>query len=261
MLLNSELISQFVKTTKDTVSTKKESTVYGTIVRSGDSYFVKIDGSELLTPITTTTDIVSGERVTVMIKNHTATVTGNITSPAARNRTVEQVTEQLSEANTTLGTKVSDTSFTTEVNRLDARIDEVDLYAASIGQNVLKNAEDITKLQGVELYFNESGSAETITLSDSITNYTYVEIYFTDINIKTGGYTKVWNPNGKSVCLHMQEPGLTSSITRQTEYVFTDTEMIPTLETAGYIQFTNGTSPAVVIGENQLKIIRVIGLV
>jgi len=84
MNLPSELITEFVKVTKTTEKPKDETTVYGTIVEYSGSNYVQLDGSELLTPISTTADIVPGERVTVMIKNHTAMVTGNVTSPAAR---------------------------------------------------------------------------------------------------------------------------------------------------------------------------------
>lgn len=71
-----------------------ESTVYGTVVTDGNgNKYVKLDGSDQLTPLTddnrpsaesTTTSANEGERVSVLIKNHTATVTGNISSPAVR---------------------------------------------------------------------------------------------------------------------------------------------------------------------------------
>lgn len=82
MGLSNDLISQFVKVTKDEQKTNKESIVYGTIQE--DTRYVKIDGSDILTPVSTTTVLGKGDRVTVMIKNHTATVTGNLTSPSAR---------------------------------------------------------------------------------------------------------------------------------------------------------------------------------
>lgn len=84
MKLPKNLISEFVKVTNNVTKTKTETTVYGSIIKNGDSTYVKIDGSDILTPVTTTADTQQGERVTVLIKNHTATVTGNITSPAAR---------------------------------------------------------------------------------------------------------------------------------------------------------------------------------
>lgn len=91
MGLSYDLISEFVKITNDKQEKPKEGTVYATIVGSGDDKYVKIDGSNLLTPMDTTTDIEEGERVTVMIKDHKATVTGNITSPSVSSNTVNTV--------------------------------------------------------------------------------------------------------------------------------------------------------------------------
>lgn len=91
MGLSYDLISEFVKITNDKQEKPKEGTVYATIVGSGDDKYVKIDGSNLLTPMDTTTDIEDGERVTVMIKDHKATVTGNITSPSVSSNTVNTV--------------------------------------------------------------------------------------------------------------------------------------------------------------------------
>ena len=56
MGLSSDLISQFVKITKDQTTVKKESTVYGTTVKYQDKIYVKLDGSDLLTPVETTAD-------------------------------------------------------------------------------------------------------------------------------------------------------------------------------------------------------------
>ena len=91
MGLSYDLISEFVKITNDKKEKPKEGIVYATIVGSGDTKYVKIDGSDLLTPMDTTTDIEDGERVTVMIKDHKATVTGNITSPSVSSGTVNTV--------------------------------------------------------------------------------------------------------------------------------------------------------------------------
>ena len=91
MKLSKNLISEFVKITNNTTKTKTETTVYGSIVKNGASTYVKLDGSDILTPVSTTADTQDGERVTVLIKNHTATVTGNISSPAARTDDVQQL--------------------------------------------------------------------------------------------------------------------------------------------------------------------------
>ena len=95
MSLSSDLISEFVKVTKDDEKPKSETIVYGTTVVYEGSTYVKLDGSELLTPVSTTTDTKPGERVTVMIKDHTATITGNMSSPSARSGDVEDITNEL----------------------------------------------------------------------------------------------------------------------------------------------------------------------
>lgn len=84
MGLSSDLISQFVKATNDSIKREKETIIaYGTTVVREGTIYVKLDGSDLLTPVTSTVNVRNNDRVTVMIKNHTATVTGNITSPSA----------------------------------------------------------------------------------------------------------------------------------------------------------------------------------
>ena len=96
MALSNDLISQFVKVTKDDTKTSNETTVYGTVVYDGRTY-VKLDGAPegVLTPVSSVTNVKDGERVTVLIKDHTATVTGNISSPSARTTEVEEVSDQM----------------------------------------------------------------------------------------------------------------------------------------------------------------------
>lgn len=95
MSLSSDLISEFVKVTKDDEKPKSETIVYGTTVVYEGSTYVKLDGSDLLTPVSTTSATKNGERVTVMIKDHTATITGNMSSPSARSGDVEDIAEEL----------------------------------------------------------------------------------------------------------------------------------------------------------------------
>lgn len=98
MPLSSELVSQFAKLASNKPKEEKESTTYGTTVIQNGNKYVKLDGSELLTPASFTTNIADGERVTVLIKNHMAVVTGNITSPAARTSEVEEVGDKVDAA-------------------------------------------------------------------------------------------------------------------------------------------------------------------
>lgn len=85
MILPSNLISDFVKATKDKSEQPRESVLYGTI--QSDAEYVKLDGSTVLTPIENKAVIAkTGDRVTVTIKDHKAIITGNIASPAAREK-------------------------------------------------------------------------------------------------------------------------------------------------------------------------------
>lgn len=93
MLLPSDLISKFVKITKDDTKAKTETTIYGTVIESNGAKYVRFDGAEenQLTPAVMTVDAEDGERVSVLLKDHIATVTGNISSPAVRTDTVDDI--------------------------------------------------------------------------------------------------------------------------------------------------------------------------
>ena len=109
MALSTDLISQFVKNTKDETTTKPETTTYGTVrVTEEGEPEVQLDGSATYIPIKTTVEVKDGDRVVVMIKNHTATITGNLTSPAAKVETVTIVEEQVS---TKVSADVLETTF------------------------------------------------------------------------------------------------------------------------------------------------------
>ncbi len=91
MDLNSILVSEFAKITNDNKETVNEgATVYGTYRVDGDGAYVQIDGSDTRTPIATTSEARNGDRVTVLIKNHRAIITGNLTDPSTTVKSVEE---------------------------------------------------------------------------------------------------------------------------------------------------------------------------
>lgn len=100
MSLSSELISQFAKITNDEKPKKsEEATLYGEVVELEEMICVRFDGAEELTPVTTIVEkddtgeiinykygaasVKSGDRVSVSLKNHSATITGNLSDPPA----------------------------------------------------------------------------------------------------------------------------------------------------------------------------------
>ena len=88
MSIDRSILSEFIKATNDNKETK-QTQLYGTVVTQGNSKCVKIDGSEIVTPVRSITDIKDDERVMVSIKDHMATVTGNMTNPSVGNDRVE----------------------------------------------------------------------------------------------------------------------------------------------------------------------------
>lgn len=122
MALSNDLISQFVKATQDKEETKKESTAYGKIVKQGDKEYVQLDGSDLLTPIESTTVVKDGDRVIVTIKNHTAIVTGDFTNPSANTKDVIEIGNKITEFEIVIADKVTTEQLEAEVARIDKLI-------------------------------------------------------------------------------------------------------------------------------------------
>ena len=122
MALTDDLISQFAKITKDQDQSVKETTVYGTTVEYNGAIYVKLDGSELLTPVSSTTNTKADERVTVMIKNHSAIITGNLSAPAARFKDIEDVSDTITELEIAIADKVDTKELVAEQARIDALV-------------------------------------------------------------------------------------------------------------------------------------------
>lgn len=149
MALSSDLISEFVKVTKDDMKDKKETTVYGTAVVKDGVTYVKLDGSELLTPISSTADAKDGERVSVLIKNHTATINGNRTSPAARKGDVDDNRDSITEMDNLLTTSVTADT----ISAMQATIDSLKTKVANIGSlsSVVADIETLyTKIGNID---------------------------------------------------------------------------------------------------------------
>ena len=119
MALSNDLATLFAKTTQDKQESKKESTAYGKIVVDDGKEYVQLDGSDLLTPISSTTVVQDGDRVLVTIKNHTAIVTGDLTTPSASNKDVEKIGTKISEFDIVIADKVSTEQLEAEMARIE----------------------------------------------------------------------------------------------------------------------------------------------
>lgn len=170
MGLSHDLISQFVKVTNDRQTVKKETIAYGTAVELDGKKYVRLDGSEMLTPVSSTADAKANERVTVLIKDHTATITGNASSPAARKQSVDDATEELDVERGRINTLVSEnvtikerlkaseadidnleanTVSTAELDAQKARIDSLETNMLTVGAADIKYAT-IQSLQATD---------------------------------------------------------------------------------------------------------------
>lgn len=143
MKLSNDLLTQFAKTVTKETNVKRETTLYGTITEQNGSKYVKIDGSDQVTPIFATVAVKDSDRVMVTIKNHTATVVGNMTSPSANASDVSSAVTKISELETLLADKVSTPELNTEI----ARIDTLEAENATIKSTLTATEADINKLQ------------------------------------------------------------------------------------------------------------------
>lgn len=98
MILPKVLIDQFAKITNDDRQTPQNATLYGTIKVNGDKNYVQLDGSDLLTPCSSSVNVKDGERVMVVVGGHEAVVTGNMSSPAARLGDVDDAKKEIGDA-------------------------------------------------------------------------------------------------------------------------------------------------------------------
>lgn len=190
MALSNDLISQFAKMSKDNNKKEsKETTVYGTIKQLNNVKCVKIDGSELLTPISSTTDALDGERVTVMIKDHKAIVNGNISSPAARTGTVKDIDDRvvaqgnnINAMNNNINAQNNNvTAIGNTVNAQNNKIIAMENNVTAIGNTVVSQGNNITQINDT---ITSQGNNITALNND-------IGIYNSSFQIKDGVVTGI----------------------------------------------------------------------
>lgn len=177
MALSHDLISQFAKVINNDKKAKSESTSYGTTVEYNGSTYVKLDGSDLLTPVETTADTKAGERVTVLIKDHTATVTGNLSSPAARTEDVQENHDKIAEFDNVMAYKVT----TENIEAVNATIENLKAKVASYSSMTAVVA-DIETLQSKFASLDKVNAQDVDALNAEIENIKSKFGEFTEIS-------------------------------------------------------------------------------
>lgn len=212
MGLSNDLLFQFAKITKDEKQTKKETTVYGTTVENNGKTYVKIDGSDLLTPASTTINTKNGERVTVMLKNHTATITGNVSSPSARLIDINEINEEtISELNTILANKADVANLNVEKARIDTLVTD----NATIKEKLTASEAEIDSLQSSNLNITERLTAneaeidylklhslDTETAGITYATITELDTLDADINMLEANYADFKNTTTNTLTAH-----------------------------------------------------------
>lgn len=162
MVLSNELISQFAKLANGNNEEKKDITMQGTIVEYDGVKYVRIDGSDLLTPISSTVNATNDDRVTVTIKNHTAMVNGNLTSPAAKDDDVKDVVDQISEFEIVIADKVSVKDFDAEKGRIDDLVSDNIL----VKETLKANSAEIGNLTADNVFVKDTLKANSAEIEE-----------------------------------------------------------------------------------------------
>lgn len=199
MGLSTDLISQFVKVTNDNTKKNKESTTaYGTVkVDSGNQKYVQLDGSEVSTPVTMAVSAKDGDRVIVTIKNHTATVTGNISDPSASSETVSGLTDNTDKI-TELEVAVAKRITTETFNAAKADIEQLQADKVVIQKSLEASQADISNLKAGTVTISEKLDANEASIKDLEANKLSVEA-------AEATYATIENLNATNATIHNLE--------------------------------------------------------
>lgn len=178
MALNSKLAKEFAQIIKEDKTASKDTTVYGTAVKFNGKMYVKIDGSERMTPVETTTSIKEGDRVTVLIKAHSATVTGNVSDPASSTsdkKATDEKVNDLSGKVTEFGTIVAGKVSTDQLNAAEARIESLETYNVTVKENLKANSADIKNLNADNVTINQILKANKVAIDNLNTKVAVID--------------------------------------------------------------------------------------
>ena len=158
MGLSSELASQFAKVTNDTSRNTNGTKLHGTITMLGEVPYVRLDGTEELTPISRTVEVAEGDRVEVTIANHSATVTGNLTDPSIgimRAGALESsITQTAAEIRLELSNEVSKLNSSLTLTASEIRTELSD-GISGLDSKITQNANSISTLVKNDEAFSE----------------------------------------------------------------------------------------------------------
>lgn len=124
MALPIDVINQFCDTVVVKENRPAESVVMGTTVKYNGAICVKIDGSDQITPVASTSVVKENQRVQVLIKNHQATITGNLSDPSASGETVKSHGNKITEMDIVIAGKVDTGELNAQIGRIDTLVSD-----------------------------------------------------------------------------------------------------------------------------------------
>lgn len=154
MALTTDIKKAFAKAVQESVTPKKEQTfLNGTIVKTDGASYVKIDGSDRLTPVKTTSAFKNDDRVTVMIKDHSVVVTGNYSDPSN-----QSAIDDISASIDKYGTLIADKASIQDLEAVNANIENLSADNVTIHNKLTAYDADITNLK-----------AQNVTITGNLT--------------------------------------------------------------------------------------------
>lgn len=211
MNLSNDLVSKFAKMNKEDNKKTSETIVYGTAVAYGDKVYVNLDGSDTVTPVTSTAEVKAGERVTVLLKDHSATILGNISNPSASTETTNKILDEYDVIIAKIGNfelLIADTVTTKKLEAELAIINE-----ALIGKATIADLEAVyAEIENLDVEYVNAKMAEieqAFILKADITELNALKANITDLDADLAEITTL--VGGNLTMNNIQSLVLTSS--------------------------------------------------
>lgn len=192
MGISDELTRQFAKETVGKSDRDTGKTVTGTAVKYNGSMYVRIDGSDQITPIiSSTVGMKEGDRVTVLIKDHTTTVTGNTTAPSISQDDVNNSNQEIVDKITEVEILVAEKASIKDLEAESARIDNLVADNVTIKDTLTASKAEIDRLKAKDVEISGNLTAQNAEIENLKTTKLDTEI--ADIKYATIGSLEATN--------------------------------------------------------------------
>lgn len=192
MGISDELTRQFAKETVGKSDRDTGKTVTGTAVKYNGSMYVRIDGSDQITPIiSSTVGMKEGDRVTVLIKDHTTTVTGNTTAPSISQDDVNSSNQEIVDKITEVEILVAEKASIKDLEAESARIDDLVADNVTIKDTLTASKAEIDQLKAKDVEISGNLTAQNAEIENLKTTKLDTEI--ADIKYATIGSLEATN--------------------------------------------------------------------